>query len=97
MYNLLPYVTIRTFLSIAADSNGASAFIPSGTKYINKVVASSNDIFNTLSWYIITRSENPSLSTFSIARKYNPFEYSIPIALKVLTRRHAYLYNIYYT
>jgi hypothetical protein len=69
--------------------------MPSGTKYINKVVASSNDIFNTLSWYIITRSVNPSLSTFSFARKHNPFEYSIPIALKVCTRRHAYNFIIY--
>jgi hypothetical protein len=46
---MLPYVTILTFLSIAAANNGANAFMPSGTKYINKVVASSNDIFNTLS------------------------------------------------
>jgi hypothetical protein len=45
----LPYVTIRTFLSNAVANNGANAFIPSGTKYMNKVVASSNDIFKTLS------------------------------------------------
>ena len=49
MMKILPYVTIRTFLSIAAASAGANAFIPSGTKYMNKVVASSNDLFSTLS------------------------------------------------
>ena len=68
MKDFLPYVTIRTFLSNEAANNGANAFIPSGTRYINKVVASSNDIFNTLSLYIIARSENPSLITFSFAR-----------------------------
>lgn len=40
---------MRTFFANAALNNGANAFIPSGTKYMNIVVASSNDMFSTLS------------------------------------------------